>query len=246
MVTELLRCVVAALAATVTVTLPLPVPLLPFVMVSQLVPLAAVQSHPLPAVTATVVDSPAAGDVRELGAIEYAHGSVAPACVTLNVWPAIVTEPVRCDVDVLVATVTVTLALPVPLAPLVIASQFLLLDAVHVHPLSAATATTVDSPDAGDECVVGEMEYVHGGATPACVTLNVCPAIVTEPVRCDVDVLAATVTVTSPSPVPLAPFVIVSQLVPLAAVQSHPLPAVTATVVDSPAATDVNVDAEIE
>ena len=43
--------------------------------------------------------SPAAGEVRLVGAIVNVHG--APACVTLKVWPAIVTDPVRCAVPVL-------------------------------------------------------------------------------------------------------------------------------------------------
>jgi hypothetical protein len=171
------------------------------------------------------------------------HG--APACVTLNVWPAIVAEPVRCEVDVLAATVTVALPLPVPLAPAVIESQLVALLVPHVQPLPAVTATVTASPAAGDVRDAGEIEYVQGEVVPACVTSKVWPAIVTEPVRCEVDVLAATATVALPSPVPLAPAVIESQLVELSAVHAQLLPAVTTTVTASPAAGDVRAVGEI-
>jgi hypothetical protein len=85
------------------------------------------------------------------------HGAVAPDCVTLKVCPAIVTEPVRCEVDALVATVTVALPLPVPLAPAVIESQLVELFAVHVQLLPAVTATVTASPAAGDVRAVGEI-----------------------------------------------------------------------------------------
>jgi hypothetical protein len=83
-------------------------------------------------------------------------------------------------------------------------------------------------------------------AAPACETVNVCPAIVAVPLRCVVDVFAATVTVTLPLPVPADPAVIVSQPAPLVAVHAHPLPAVTPTTVASPAATEERVVGEIE
>ena len=82
----------------------------------------------------------------------------APDCVTLRVWPAIVTEPVRCAVDVLLATVTVALPLPVPLAPAVIASQLVALLDPHVQPLPAVTATVTASPVSGELRGVGEIE----------------------------------------------------------------------------------------
>lgn len=63
------RWVVPLFAATVTATVPLPEPLLP-PRVSQAAELVAVQAQPLCAVTATLVDSPAAADARVAGAIE--------------------------------------------------------------------------------------------------------------------------------------------------------------------------------
>ena len=65
---------------------------------------------------------------------------------------------------------------------------------------------------------------------PACVTVKFSPAMVNVPVRALVLVLAATVQLTEPLPLPLAG-VEVSQVVSLLdAVQLHPVPAVTVTV----------------
>ena len=75
----------------------------------------------------------------------------------------------------------------------------------------------------------------------ACVTVNGCPAISTEPVRCDAPVFGATATVTSPSPVPEAPALTVSHAALLVVDHAQLLPAVTATVVDSPAAGEFRV-----
>jgi hypothetical protein len=70
----------------------------------------------------------------------------------------------------------------------------------------------------------------------ACVTVNVCPAIVSVPVRA-APPFAAIANVTVPLPVPEAPAVTVIQLTPDAAVHEHPLPAVTAVDPDPPLAT---------
>ena len=74
--------------------------------------------------------------------------------------------------------------------------------------------------------VGGVALRVHTGgvttvAPAACVTVNVLPAMVNVPVRADVPVLAATVYVTLPLPLPEAPEVMVSQLASLVAVQAH-------------------------
>jgi hypothetical protein len=60
------------------------------------------------------------------------------------------------------------------------------------------------------------------------LTVNVCPAIVSVPLRAD-PVFAATLTPTEPLPVPAAPDVIESQDALLAAVHAQALPVVTAT-----------------
>jgi hypothetical protein len=70
-------------------------------MVIQLSLLVAVQLHPLVVVTVTLAGPPAAGLVGFSGATVKAH---APACVTVTVWPATVSVPVRPEVEVLAAT----------------------------------------------------------------------------------------------------------------------------------------------
>jgi hypothetical protein len=72
----------------------LPLPFAPELIVSHAALLVAVHPQPVPAVTETLPVAPA-GVVRfdEPGETVNAHG--APACVTANVWPAIITVPVR-------------------------------------------------------------------------------------------------------------------------------------------------------
>ena len=73
--------------------------------------------------------------------------------------------------------------LPVPLAPDVTVNHVgALLDAVHVHAAPFAVTPTVPLPAAalGDALVASSVK-LHGAA--ACVTVNVCPAIVSVPIR---------------------------------------------------------------
>ena len=72
--------------------------------------------------------------------------------------------------------------------------------------------------------------------TPAWVTVNVLPAIVSVPVRPVVDVFAADVKLTVPLPVPAAPAVTVIHAALLTAVHAHPVPAVTVVLPAPPAA----------
>ena len=130
---------------------------------SQLVALlTAVQLQPVPAVTVTV-PVVAADDVRldDVGEIVNVQGT--PACVTVNVWPAMVSVPVRDVVPELAATLYATVPFAVPLAPDVIVIQLALLVAVHVQPVPAVTPT---EPVAAAELVrfddVGEMVGAHG------------------------------------------------------------------------------------
>jgi hypothetical protein len=71
-------------------------------------------------------------------------------------------------------------------------------------------------------------------AAPACVTVNVRPAIVNVPVREAEPLLAATENATVPPPLPLLPEVIVTKPELLAAVHAQPLPAVTLALPDPP------------
>ena len=68
--------------------------------------------------------------------------------------------------------------------------QDALLTPVHVHPLVVVTAAVCDPPAARTLCAVGAMLKLHA---PAWVTVTVCPAIVSVPVRGLVEVFAATV-----------------------------------------------------
>jgi len=99
-------------------------------------------------------------------------------------------------VDEFAATMNATAPLPVPVAPPVTVSQPALLDAVQVQCGALETVTFGPAPPAVDAVnVVGEIAKTQasgvGVATAACVTLNVCPAIVSVPVRAG-PVLAAT------------------------------------------------------
>jgi hypothetical protein len=69
MVAVPVRCAVAVLAATATDTVPLPLPLVPPAIVSQPTLLVAFHAHEPPAVTLTLVVSPAAAAERVEGDI---------------------------------------------------------------------------------------------------------------------------------------------------------------------------------
>src|SRR5438094_9244620 len=97
--------------------------------------------------------------------------------------------PVRADVVVFAATVYLTVPLPLPLAPAVTVIHAALLAAVHVQPVTVVTFAVAVPPAAGSDCVVGAVVKVHAAA---CVTVTVCPAIVSVPVRTLGSVLTAT------------------------------------------------------
>ena len=222
---------VDVLAVALKVTVPLPLPLAPPLMVSHPALLVAVHVHPVAAVT-LVVDDPAA-DVRVAEVGETPKVQEMPLWVTVTVWPATVSVPTRCDVDVLAVALKVTVPLPLPLAPPLMVSHPALLVAVQVQPVAAVTVV-VDDP-AADVSVreVGETPKVQ--EMPLWVTVTVWPATVSVPTRCAVDVLAVALKVTVPLPEPLAPPLTASHPALLVAVHPHPVPAVT-PVVDDPAA----------
>jgi hypothetical protein len=118
-----------------------------------------------------------------------------------------------------------------------------LLVAVHAQLVVVETVTVPESPAADALAPVGEIEYEHaagggeGGGLllAACVTVNGWPAIVSAPVR-EAPVLAATVNVTDPLPLPLAPDVTVIHAAPLVALHWHVLAAETVTGVPAPPA----------
>jgi hypothetical protein len=72
-----------------------------------------------------------------------------------------------------------------------------------------------------ESIIVGLADSVTVGSAAACVTVNVCPAIDSVPVKMLLVVFAATIYPTMPLPVPLDPDVIVIRLALLSALHSH-------------------------
>lgn len=106
-------------------------------------------------------------------------------------------------------------------------------DADHEQPVPVAIDNMLDEPAAETDSVDGVTVNAH---PPAWVTVKLLPARVTLAVRDEVPGLAATVRLTAPLPDPDAPDVTTIQETGLVAVQRHPVPALTLTLVDSPAA----------
>ena len=84
-----------------------------------------------------------------------------PVWVTVNVLPAIVSVPVRDDVDVFAAALKLTEPLPEPDAPAVIVNHAALLTAVHAQPDGAVTATVPLPPFDVTLWDVGEIVSVQ-------------------------------------------------------------------------------------
>src|SRR5262245_3662274 len=192
--------------------MPAPGPLEPSVTDNQFVAcLVAVQVQlPTDAVTPTVpVVAAAPGDALVASRVNV-HG--APACVTVNVCPAIASVPVRGVVARFAATAYPTVPLPMPLGPDVTVNQVgALLVAVQVQlPTDAVTPTVPVVAAAPGDALVASRVNVHGA--PACVIVKICPAIVSVPVRGVVVRFAATAYPTVPLPVPLDPDVTVNQV----------------------------------
>ncbi len=166
--------------------MPLPVP--PEVTLSHVALLVALQGQPVADDTATVPVPPAAEAFAEDGEIDGKHG--APSCVSVNVLPPIVSDPARAALEGLATTEYETEPSPVPEAPCVTVSQALLLVADQPQPLDAVTVTMPVEAVAAALAEVGEIVELHG--TPAWVTVNVLPPMVSVPTRESVVVLAAT------------------------------------------------------
>src|SRR5438067_2245504 len=115
---------------------------------------------------------------------------------------------------------------PAPSLPWLTRIHDAVLAAVHGQPGLAFTESVPAPPAAPIERVTGSMAYVHddpGGAAgegAACVIVNVCPAIVTVPVRLG-PVFDAAETLTFPLPVPLTADEITIQPAWLAHTQAH-------------------------
>lgn len=105
--------------------------------------LAAVQPHPLPAVTVTLPLPPDGGTDCESG--EMANVQPWP-CVIVTICPATVTVPVRVG-PLVGSTVMTTDPLPVPLAAESVIQLALLL-AVHGQPAAAVIGSVCVPPEA--------------------------------------------------------------------------------------------------
>jgi hypothetical protein len=151
----------------------------------------------------------------------------------VNVLPATVNVPVREPVPVLVATLKVTGPFPLPLAPALMVIHAALLEAVQVQPVDAVTVTV---PELAPDATLADIGEIVGAHVVACVTVKVLPAIVSVPVRLVVPVLAATLKVTVPPPVPAAPAVTVIHTALLTAVHVQPAAALTVVLTVPPAA----------
>jgi hypothetical protein len=184
--------------------------------------LEAVHAQLADVVTVIVPVAPVAPRVSAAGLTVKAQ---APAWVTLNVFPAIVSVAERDELVVFAATVKPALPPPLPEAPLVIVTHEAALVAFQAQPLPVVTVTEPVPPAAATDWLVEEMEYVQ--EAPAWVRVNVDPAIVSEPVRLVVAVFALKLNPTVPVPEPEAPDVRLIQPLLLAAVHAHPAAVVT-------------------
>jgi hypothetical protein len=130
-------------------------------------------------------------------------------------------------------TVNVTEPFPLPVAPDAIAIHETLPAAVQLQPALVDTAMGVPAAaPAPMDWLVGLIEYVQ---PVACVTVNVCPAIVSVPFR-TAPVLAATLNFTFPEPVSAAPEVTVIHVALLDADHAQPDVVDTPTCVPAPPA----------
>ena len=114
-------------------------------LVIEMLPVAAVSSKVL-----------LAGEIAKLQLVPA-------ACVTVTVWPATVTVPVR-EAPLLSATLNPAVPLPVTLLPDVSVIQLALLAAVHAHVLPVVTVTpTVPAAELRD-WLVGDALKVQPAA----------------------------------------------------------------------------------
>ena len=149
----------------------------------------------------------------------------AAACDTVNVCDATVTVPVRADAFGFAATLKLAEPLPLPLAPLVTAIQLSLLVADHGQPPGDVTSVEPVPPAAVTDSAAEEIEYVH--PTPAWVTVKVCPATVSVPLRGVELAFPVALKPTDPLPLPVEPLVTASHAVLLTAAHVQPVGAVT-------------------
>ena len=100
----------------------------------------------------------------------------------MNVRPAIVSVPVRLLSPGFLGNVKLTVPFPVPVDPLVIVIQLVLLTAVHEHPDCVVTETLPVPASLLTVSLVGDIPKVHGAL---CEMVTFCPATVSVAVRAD-------------------------------------------------------------
>lgn len=222
-------------------TLPEPDPVAPATTVIHAALLLAVHAQPEPALTVLEPVPPELPNVWPVGTAEYEQA--APDCVTVKIAPAIVSVPVRLDVEVLAATEKAALPVPEPDAPLVTVIQVAFVVALQAQFAGAVTDVPPLPPAAVNDWLEEAMLYEQ--LAGACVTLKVAPAIVNDPVRLMVPGLAGTLKPVVPEPDPDAPLVIVIHEALLAAVQAQPAGAVTPLAPEPPAAVKDWLDGSI-
>jgi hypothetical protein len=192
-----------------------------------------VQAHVEPVITVMVPLAPPGAVATSSGLTENEHDGL--GSVTMKLLPAIDSVALRSALVVFPAAVKLTVPGPVRFVPFEIVTHAAPLDALHVHPAVVVTVIVPVPPAAPSAWLPGEIANEHGAA--AWSSVKVCPPTVIVPVRAIVAVLAATAYDTEPLPAPDAPAVIVIHASLLAAVQPHPIAAVTVTVPAAPAAT---------
>ena len=182
------------LAAAANCTCPLPLPLAPAAIVSHGAPLEADHAHPGSLVT-WMVPLPAGEPTLTLGGLTP---NVQPvACVTVTVWSAIRSDPVRAAAG-FAATLNRTSPGPLPDWPAVTVIQSSALAADHAHPWLPDTWTVPVPAVAPTLTLAG---FTPRAQPDAWVTVTVWSAMRTDPVRPWV-AFAATATRTSPGPLP--------------------------------------------
>lgn len=204
-------------------TLPFPEPEAPPVTVIHSLFDTAVHVQPTGAVTGTEALPEALPTGRSVAPRPKEQGT--GACVTVAVCPAMVTLPVRWMAAGFGAKLRVTLPFPEPLAPAVTAIHSEFEDAVHAQPAGAVTITApLPAPLSTDRFpALRAKEHAAG----AWVTVTVCPAIATLPVRCMAAGFAAKCSDTLPLPEPESSPHNVIQSAPEDAAQLQPVGAVT-------------------
>ena len=114
-----------------------------------------------------------------------------------------VSVPARGLQLLLAVTAQATVALPEPLVGVQVSQPGALLDAVQLQPFPAVTVTVPLPAPAVTFTLGAEIEYVQGIGAPACITTNDWPAMSNMPLRPLVLVLASTLNVAVPPPLPL-------------------------------------------